>query len=70
MTSPHQPDNLLDSGGGPHRRLPMYMFLRPRCPACGSAKLKTRKSVAQGDGSVLRHYACHDCREPFRALIE
>ena len=71
MTSPPlHPGNLIEPGGGKHRRLPMYWFPKPRCPFCRSVKLHVRKSIAQGDGSVLRHYACLGCDERFRGLFE
>ena len=35
--------------------------VRPRCPACGSTKLRSYHTAQNGDGSVTRHSRCLDC---------
>ena len=70
MIEQTQHPNLIDPGGGPHKRLPLYSFKRPRCPLCQSIKLHTRKSIDQGDNTTLRYYRCAACLEHFRGLIE
>lgn len=43
---------------------PVYLYLRrPRCPACGSTRLVTYRSVDNGDDSRTRYATCKakDC---------
>ena len=70
MTEQTQHPDLLDPGGGPHRRLPLYEFRRIRCPFCRSARLAMNRTINQGDGSQLRYYRCASCDEPFKAIVE
>jgi hypothetical protein len=54
-------------------RLPMVVFARPRCPRCGSARLRKHRSIAdQGDGSALWWVRCDDraCGHRFKVLLE
>ena len=41
----------------------------PRCPACGSRRLDTRKTIDQGD-SRLRYCTCLDCSQRCKVVIE
>ena len=44
------------------RQPPAYLWIRrPRCPDCGSAKLKVQRSVDNGDGSRTRYCKCGCC---------
>ncbi|NLS96481.1 MAG: hypothetical protein GXX96_30455 [Planctomycetaceae bacterium] len=52
------------------REQPNYVFCqRPRCPSCGSARLQTYRSVADGEVTT-RHTLCKDCGEKFRVVLE
>jgi len=48
-----------------------YVFVeRPRCPACGSADLKTNKTTRDPDGSACRDTKCRDCGWHFFVVVE
>jgi len=52
------------------RRLTTVTVERPRCPACGSARLRKYRSIRdQGDGSALWWVQC-SCGRRFRVLLE
>ena len=36
-------------------------FERPRCPECGSIRLRAYRSTKNGDRSVTRNSRCLDC---------
>ncbi len=41
----------------------------PRCPACGGVKLKSYRSIDQGDGSRMKWTRC-ECGEKFIVILE
>lgn len=48
-----------------------YLFLeRPRCPECGSTRLRTYRSVEQEDGTRLRYSECLTCGCRLRIVLE
>ena len=80
MTDVPQPE-LLDAGGGPHKRQPLYDFRRRRCtscgefrrhhcPHCGGDKLSVNHTDDQGDGTSLKYFVCAACNERFRAVVD
>ena len=55
------------------RRLMTVVVERPRCPACGCARLLKYRSLRdQGDGSAVWWVRCRNehCGERFRVLLE
>jgi DNA-directed RNA polymerase subunit M/transcription elongation factor TFIIS len=63
MTLQHKPAKT-------QRRLTTVTVERPRCPACGGAKLHKYRSIRdQGDGSALWWVRC-SCGHRFRVLLE
>jgi hypothetical protein len=59
--------------GAPKRkfqRLKLFTFERPKCPACGSVRLRKYRSINdQGDGSSLSWVRC-ECAHRFKLLME
>ena len=54
-------------------RLKTITLPKPRCPGCGSAKLKKYRSISdRGDGSSLAWVRClaQGCGRKFRVLLE
>lgn len=50
---------------------PVYISVkRPRCPRCGGVKLRTYKSIDNGDGSVTRYSRCRDCDRRMILIVE
>jgi len=50
---------------------PEYVhWKRPRCPSCGSTKLKTRRSKKQPSGAVWRSTVCLTCGVRFILIVE
>lgn len=48
-----------------------YLFCeKPRCPECGSDRLKTDRSTDQGDGTRLRLAHCRVCGASLAIVIE
>lgn len=47
----------------PRDEVPVVEYSRPRCPHCGSTRLRADRSVTDGDGTVTRYSRCQDCRE-------
>ena len=43
---------------------------RARCPACESTDLHTRKSMANGDGTLTRDARCRGCDLLFLIVVE
>jgi len=55
----------------PPREGPPYLFIeRPRCPNCGSLKLRTYRTSRHGDDSLTRHAACADCGQKVLIVLE
>jgi hypothetical protein len=52
------------------QRLKLLTFKRPKCPACGSVKLRKYRSISdQGDGSSLSWVRC-ECTHRFKVVME
>jgi len=49
---------VLDDDG---ESMPTVVVSRARCLRCGSARLRTRTSRPQGDGTVLAYVECREC---------
>jgi predicted Zn-ribbon and HTH transcriptional regulator len=48
-----------------------YVYVvRAACPKCGSLKLKSSRSISNGDGSVTRPTKCRGCGFEFRLIVE
>ena len=49
-----------------------YVYIeRPRCPACGSADLRTLRSTTDdSDGSTARRTCCLNCDHRFFVIVE
>jgi len=55
------------------KRLKMITLPRPRCPRCGSVRLRKYRSIAdQGDGTSLSWVRCRgdSCGHKFKVLME
>ncbi|MEX0884984.1 MAG: hypothetical protein WD009_00965 [Phycisphaeraceae bacterium] len=50
--------------------LPVIFVERPRCPWCESVALKVRRTVRQGDDSILRFVTCRRCEKKFKIVCE
>jgi len=44
-----------------HDRRFVVITTRPRCPRCGSTRLRAYRSTRAADGTVTRHSRCRDC---------
>ena len=48
-----------------------YCFIeRARCTVCGSDDLKTKRSIAESDGSITRPTTCRACGHDFVVVVE
>ncbi len=45
-------------------------FTRPRCPVCGSVKLRAYRTIRNGDGSLTRYSRCKDCETKLIVVVE
>ena len=63
-------DLATDDFGTTERGLEVVRYQRPRCPHCGSEKIRTRRSINQGDGSMFRYTTCKNCEENFAVVAE
>ncbi len=53
------------------QRARKYIIIRkPRCPACGRARILAYRSIAAGDGSQTRYCRCADCGLPIVLIVE
>jgi DNA-directed RNA polymerase subunit M/transcription elongation factor TFIIS len=51
-------------------RLKLFTLQRPKCPRCGSTKLRNYRSISdQGDGSSLSWVRC-SCGQRFKVVME
>ena len=55
---------------GADQRGRLVFCARPRCPECGSTRLKSYKTVQNGDDTVTRYTSCRDCLCKFRLCVE
>jgi len=60
----------IDDFGTTERGLEIVRYMRPRCPKCGSMKIRSRRSINQGDGSMFRYSVCNECEENFVVVAE
>jgi hypothetical protein len=68
LTRERQRERFAESLAAPEA---VYVFARlPRCPACGSSELRSRRSIDQGDGSRKRWTTCKICNETFFLILE
>jgi len=59
---------ITDAPGGERRR---YGFARrPRCPACGSPRLRSYATRHQGDKTLTRYSRCRDCLTKLILVLE
>ena len=50
---------------------PLYVsWRRPRCPLCNSYRLRSYKTVANGDGTLTRYSKCRDCGTRLILVVE
>lgn len=54
----------------PRDEVPIVLIRRARCKLCGSAKLKTNRSVTDEDGGVTRDCRCLGCGERLFVILE
>ena len=52
------------------RELVIVVCERPRCPQCGSVRIRTRRTIRQGDDSTLRYVRCMKCSKSFKVVLE
>ena len=52
------------------RALPETTYHRPRCPRCGSVKLAVRRTISQGDDTILRYCTCEACGTHSKIILE
>jgi len=52
--------------------LPIVSVQRPRCPYCGSVKVRPVRSTTDSDGVVTRDTHCQEqsCRQRFFVIVE
>ncbi len=66
--SPHVDDGRRSDD---HRKLPVVMVPRPRCPRCQGTALKKYRSIRdQGDGTAVAWVRCRDCNHRFKVIME
>jgi DNA-directed RNA polymerase subunit M/transcription elongation factor TFIIS len=64
----HASDTAKDADAGERRH---YLFVtRPRCPSCGSPKLRCYGSGRQGDASLTRYCRCCNCGTKLIVVVE
>jgi len=54
----------------PAPRFRYVHYQRPRCPTCGSRRLRSYRTTQNGDGSLTRHSRCLDCRQRLLVVAE
>jgi len=42
----------------------------PRCPACGSTRLRANHTERRASGAVVRHSRCRDCGQKVYIVLE
>ncbi len=53
------------------RPAPIYIHVtRPRCPSCGSTRLRAERSTRRASGTVVRHSRCRDCGQRVFVVCE
>ena len=53
-----------------HHPLPMLFYERPRCAHCESVRLEVRRTIQQGDDSLLRYVRCRACGQSSKIILE
>lgn len=53
-----------------NREKPLVFIERPKCPTCGSAELKTRRTTRNEDASVSRDTVCQECDQHFIVVVD
>ena len=61
---------MTDPPADPTEKRHYVHYYRPRCPACGSHRLRAYRTTQNGDGSVTRHSRCLDCRAKLIVVAE
>ena len=55
----------------PKKPARLYTYgTRPRCPACGSLRLRSNGTRKNGDGSVTRYGWCQACFQELFIVLE
>jgi DNA-directed RNA polymerase subunit M/transcription elongation factor TFIIS len=55
----------------PERERPKYVYVtRPKCPDCGSVKLRAYKTIPNGDLTLTRYCKCGECQARLILVVE
>jgi len=54
----------------PAPRFRYVHYRRPRCPTCGSCRLRSYHTVRNGDDSLTRYSRCLDCGQRLFVVAE
>jgi hypothetical protein len=57
----------LDNGDG---KIAYIRQTLPRCPICGSARLRANRSEKWPSGTRIKHSRCLDCGKKVRVIVE
>jgi len=69
MTAPTVQSERREAHAPPDTR-PVLHAIRPRCPRCGSARLRAYKSIDVGGDTIVRYVACRGCGGKALLILE
>jgi ribosomal protein S27AE len=53
------------------RQAPRYIYVtRPRCPTCGSVRLRAEHSTRRSSGVTVRHSRCQVCGQRVYIVVQ
>lgn len=48
----------------------VILYIRLRCPECGSIQVPVQHTNPEIDGKIIRHHKCLDCNHTFKSIEE